>query len=134
MNDLQLMYMINGDLTATSSNVSSTVDLMGYTRAAQDPMRLAFVLGSTPVGGTALSFTLQESDTVDFTTPKKSTTFGPYPTTEAGILASILMPVTQRYTRVVLTKAGTFTAGTLHIYIMGNEEFGWKQLEDARIV
>lgn len=132
MNDLQLMYLINGDLaTITTSEI---VDMKGFLRAASDPQVLKVSIGEQPVGGTAVTIALQHSDVLDFSAPKTAYTSGAIDvsTVVTGMILEVPVPVMQRYSRVVITKTGTFTAGKINIYIGEPEEFGWAQLEAAQ--
>lgn len=132
MNDLQLMYLIGGKLATTT--VTNVVDMKGFLRASDNPQVLKFSLGEAPAGGTALTFKLEHSDTVGFTTVKTAYTSQAITTTGLGVgmILEIPVPVMQRYSRVSITKTGTFTAGSLNVYIGIPEEFGWAQLEKAQ--
>lgn len=134
MNDLQLMYFINTDLaTATNSGI---VDMAGYPRSASNPLRLVFALNDTPAGGTAVKFEVQTSDTVNFASPTTAYT-SPVISTTTVTAPSILLqihpvPSLKRYSRVVITKTGTFTAGKVSVFMTMGEDFPIRALEVER--
>lgn len=131
INDVQLMYFMGSDLaTAGTSNV---VDMRGYPRNAANPLRLVFALNDVPVGGTSVQFKIETSPTIDFTTPTTAYTSQAFSTTgikEPTILLQIHpIPSLQRYSRIVLTKGGTFTSGRVSAFITWGEDFPQMALE-----
>lgn len=131
LNDSQLFYFFGTDI-ATAVN-SSIVDTLGFPRAAANPLRIVFALNEAPIGGTSLQFNIQTSPTLDFSSPTvayQSPLYTISAITKPEILAQIHpIPSLQRYSRIVVTKVGTFTAGKLSVFVTYGEHFSQHELE-----
>lgn len=131
LNDSQLFYFFGKDLA--TADTSSIVDAMGYPRASANPLRIVFALNEAPIGGTTLQFEIETSPTVDFSTPTVAYTSPVYNVatiTQPEILTQIHpIPSLQRYSRVVVGKGGTFTAGKLSVFVTYGEHFSQHELE-----
>lgn len=131
LNDSQLFYFFGTDLA--KAGTSSIVDVMGFPRASSNPLRIVFALNDIPVGGTSLQFKIETSPTVDFTTPTVAYTSPTYST--VGIKEPVILdqihPISslQRFSRVVVTKGGTFTSGKLSVFVTWGEHFTRRELE-----
>lgn len=130
INDLQLVYLWDAPLATTTN--SDIVDILGGGgRGFCDPLRFTITQTGAAAGGTAVTVALQTSDTVDFSSPTVLTTTAALTTstTSASVLASFATPSgMKRYSRVVITPTGTFTAGTISVFITYAEEFSFQEL------
>ena len=130
INDLQLVYMWD-ILLSGDTLTSDIVDILGGSgRSLLDPLRLTVMQTAAAAGGTAVTITLESSDTVDFATPTTVFTSAALATsTDAtGVLLSIAVPAMQRYSRITFTKTGTFTAGQISAFITNAEEFSYPEI------
>lgn len=131
LNDSQLFYFFGSDLA--TAGTSGIVDTLGFPRAAANPLRIVFALNDIPLGGTSLQFDIQTSSTIDFSAPTTAYQSPVYTTT--GITEPVILeqihpiPSLKRFSRVVVTKVGTFTSGKLSVFVTYGEHFTQRELE-----